>query len=158
MQETILIILIIVVFIVLAILTVSHAPLFPLKKELREKIKEHGVIHFTSPENASLILKSGCLKGSISSFEKILGPLVWTYQYNNEQEIDLKHNYLLKKKRGIDDPKNFSVCLIVTGFNDDIIAKTFTRHGIINDKPIVFKSNYIYPQNIEIVKEWEYED
>lgn len=156
MQENIVIFLIIIGFSVCAIFAISHAPIYPLKKAYRNKIQENGVIHFTSPESASLILKAHSLKGAISNFEKLLGPLIWTYEYNNKQEMELKHDYLLKKKRGKDDPKNFSVCLKITGLSDKAISQTYTRYGVFNDKPIVFKSDYIYPQNIEIIKEWKY--
>ena len=141
---------------VCAIFVISHMPIYPLKKAYRNKIQENGVIHFTSPESAYLILKDHSLKGAISDFEKLLGPLIWTYEYNNIQEMDLKHEYLLKKKRGKDNPINFSVCLKITGLSDKAISQTYTRYGVFNDKPIVFKSDYIYPKNIEIIKEWKY--
>lgn len=149
------IILIFIIVLLILILEANHAPIFSLRKNHRKRLQDNGVIHFTSPEKTTQILKDYYLKGFISDFEKHLGPLIWTYEHKNNQEMELKHDYLLKKKRGIDNPKDYSVCLKITGLSDKAISKTYTRYGVLNDKPIVFRTDYIYPQNIEIIKEWK---
>ncbi len=139
----------------LAIITaISHAPIFQLKYKDKQDIISNGVIHFTSPQKAKKILAEQTLKGYPSAFEKFLGPLIWTYKYEDDIKTEKKHDYLLTKKRGKDSPENYSVCLIITELDDFTISKARTRHGFFRDKPIVFRIDNISPTKIEIKKYW----
>lgn len=122
-----------------------------------DEVKKDGLIHFTTPENAAAIKKSGEFIGSTEGLvfpaTILLGKQVWTYQFKCLDDVEQKHSYLLKKTKVKKDAKNFSVCLKLSGFEENDCKKIRTR--ILHDKPIVFKTDNLKPQNIEILKEWE---
>lgn len=120
-------------------------------------VKNDGLIHFTTPENAAAIIKSGEFIGSTAGLvfpaTVILGKQVWTYRFKGLDDVEQKHSYLLKKIKVKKDVANFSVCLKLSGFDEKDLKRIRTR--ILRDKPIVFKTDNLKPRNIEILREWE---
>lgn len=120
-----------------------HASRKKLNEKEKEEIKKNGLIHFTSPENAENIIKCGYLKGKkseLGKYEKLQGPLVWTFYSKN---IDNCRKWLNEKSAGINNPERFSVCLILTDFADKDIAMMYKQstfqNGIIIYKGAVLK-------------------
>lgn len=146
-------ILIIFVMFVLYVLY-SHAPLYKIDINKKKKIALNGMIHFTNLEVAHKIVKEGLIgKKSTMAFEPLLGELVWNYPYTAEN-IDKKHELLLKNIRGLSNPKRYSVCIKISGISKEDLDKLYTRHGAKNDDAIVYKGKLLVTKNIEIIKVW----
>lgn len=140
-----------------AILHFIYSPFWRVNSDVVDDVKNDGLIHFTTPENAAAIIKSGEFIGSTAGLvfpaTVILGEQVWTYQFKGLDDVEQKHSYLLKKIKVKKDAANFSVCLKLSGFEENDCQKIRTR--ILHDKPIVFKTDNLKPKNIEILREWE---
>ena len=134
-----------------------NTPFYRVEDSIIDEVNKDGLIHFTTPENAAAIIKSGEFIGSTAGLvfpaTVILGKQVWTYRFKGLDDVEQKHSYLLKKIKVKKDAANFSVCLKLSGFEENDCQKIRTR--ILHDKPIVFKTDNLKPKNIEILKEWE---
>lgn len=124
-----------------------NTPFTHVDSAVIDEVKKDGLIHFTTPENASAIMESGEFIGSTAGLvfpaTVLLGKQVWTYQFKGFNDVEQKHNYLLKKIKVKKDAANFSVCLKLSGFEERDCQKICTR--ILRDKPIVFKTDNLKP-------------
>ncbi len=143
--------------IILLLVYLINTPFCQVEGSIIDEVNKDGLIHFTTPENAAAIMKSGEFIGSTAGLvfpaTVILGKQVWTYQFKGLEDVEQKHSYLLKKIKVKKDSANFSVCLKLSGFDEKDLKRIRTR--ILHDKPIVFKTANLKPQNIEILKEWK---
>lgn len=134
---------------------VIHGPWFKINETEKKHIRENGLLHFTTIECADSIVSNNFLQGKISDMggiEKILGNMVWTYQYNND--IEKYHNFLVGKKRAVENKNMYKVCLKLTGFNEADLDKLYKRIGFNGDKAIVYRGEKLKPNNIKFVKRW----
>lgn len=92
---------------------------------------------------------------NMGKFEESLGKLVWTYPYKNENDIEVKHKKMLKKKKGTENPKSFGICIRITGISEDDLNRLYTRYGYIMDGAIVYRGEKLNPENIELIKQWD---
>lgn len=137
-----------------------NTPFTHIDSGVIDEVKKDGLIHFTTPENAAAIIKSGEFIGSTAGLvfpaTILLGKQVWTYQFTGLDDVEQKHSYLLKKIKVKKDAANFSVCLKLSGFEENDCKKIRTR--ILRDRPIVFKTDNLKPKYIEILKEWKVDE
>ena len=151
------IIFLIVVFIVILFVMGSHAPLFKINGLVKENIRKNGLIHFTSMECLDSIMENGLI-GSDADMgfpETLLGKMVWTYQYENEEVTEAKHEIVVNKKRGKENPKRYGICIKITGISEEELNRLYTRHGFINDGAIVYRGTVLKAKKMELIKEWE---
>lgn len=151
------IVFIMIIFLVVSYITLSHAPIFKISDKMKKKIIENGLIHFTSMECWESICKNG-FKGQDADMgfpETLLGKMVWTYQYIDESDIEIKHKIVVDKKRGRENPKRYGICIKITGISEDDLDKLYTRYGYIRDKAIVYRGEWLKSEKIELIKEWK---
>ena len=120
-----------------------HSSRKKLNEKEKEEIRKNGLLHYTTPENAEIIIKCGYLKGKKSELgrpETSQGPLVWTFHSKN---IDNCRNWLNEKSLGKNNPERFAVCLLLTGFSDKDLDRMYKQstfqNGIIIYKGAVLK-------------------
>lgn len=143
-------------FIVAVISCVGHMPLFKLNEAEMNRICERGLIHFTSKSSSAKVLKDG-FKGKISIMgwpESVLGPLTWLYISGNKDTINSKHNILLKKKKGKDNPDNYGICLHIMGISEADLSCMVVRRGLWRDLAVVYKGELFKPPNISIIMDY----
>lgn len=147
---------IIIAFVILGFYVLySHAPLYKIDCNKKKEIALHGLIHFTNLEAAQKIVEEGLIgKKSTMAFEPILGALVWNYPYTADN-VEKKHNLLLKNIRGLSDPNRYKICIKISGISKEDLEKLYTRHGAKNDDAIVYKGKLLIAQTIEIIRVWE---
>ena len=135
----------------------NHAAVCKATSADKKTIEIDGLIHFTSKENLEKILNEG-LKGSVSNMsflEKKIGEQVWTYQYKNDDYIEIKHKSLLNTKKGKNDSKNYNVCIKLTGFCKEDLDKLYIRKSIFCDRAIVYRGKELKVDKIEVLKYWD---
>lgn len=151
-----------IVFLVVALATVplyamgSHAPLFKINSSMKDNIRNNGLMHFTNMECWESISKNG-LMGNDADMgfpETLLGKMVWTYQYVDENDIETKHEIVANKSRGKANPKRYGICIRITGISEDDLNRLYTRHGFIKDGAIVYRGEWLRAEKIELIKEW----
>ncbi len=133
---------------------VSHSPLFKLKSSKLEEIAHKGLIHYTTKENAERIINDGFLQGQKSDLigpERLLGNLVWTYQYEDESSVIERAQYLSTRNKAKKNRENFKVCLKLSGFSQNDLKKFRTRKGFIRDNAVVYYGSKLKPQKIEVI-------
>lgn len=86
--------------------------------------------------------------------ETLLGKMVWTYQYVDENDIEVKHEIVSNKSRGKANPKRYGICIKVTGISESDLNKLYTRHGFIKDGAIVYRGELLRAEKIELIKKW----
>ena len=143
----------VILFLWIIVFLICNLPLFRLSSQQREKIINYGLFHYTNINCAKSIKEEG-LKGSPSHMgfpETLLGELVWMYSLSNSNEIDTKHNILVKKKRAMDNPEMYNCCLHLNSINEEYLNHIYVR---LSDKAIVYRGKWFKPDSIEIIKKW----
>lgn len=112
---------------ILILTIVSHAPLFKISNNIKEKIMENGLIHFTSEENYIKIRDSGLVgkKADMGFPETLLDDLVWTYQYVSIDDMEIKHNIVISKARGKLNSDRYGICIKISGFCERDLNKLY---------------------------------
>ncbi|WP_077613126.1 hypothetical protein [Clostridium sp. Marseille-P2415] len=142
---------------ILILTIVSHAPLFKIRNNIKEKIVKNGLIHFTSQDNYIKIKENGLVgkKADMGFPETLLGELVWTYQYVSNDDMETKHDIVISKVRGKLDSDRYGICIRITGFCESDLNKLYTRRGFIRDNAIVYRGKVLNFNKVEVIKEWK---
>lgn len=134
---------------------ISHAPIFKIKESVKGRIRENGLIHFTSLEHFDDIYDNG-LRGEKSKgfLESFWGKIVWTYEFKGMDDIENKHKKMLKKNKAKNNPEKYGICIKITGISEEDLNRLHIRYGFLMDHAIGYHGENLKADKIELIKKW----
>lgn len=132
---------------------IGHQPVIRLTRRKQFRIKEKGLLHFTSISNAEVILQKGQITGHLSQGSKDepkFGPTIWFYPYKGNN-VDSARKKLTCTKKYKDDPSCYSACLLVTDL-DNVDFSCF--RGRLQDDSCIYRGDQI-TGHFDLLKTWK---